>query len=40
MANPLDLIAIEDVEMLVGQRVEPAVATHSDILAAIYRTYN
>ncbi|MBI4560002.1 MAG: hypothetical protein HY706_20615 [Candidatus Hydrogenedentes bacterium] len=39
MANPLDLIAIEDVELVTGRMVEPAVATSSDIMAAIDRVY-
>ncbi|HIJ64764.1 MAG TPA: hypothetical protein HPP77_02345 [Candidatus Hydrogenedentes bacterium] len=39
MANPLDLVAIEDVSLATGKRVEPAVATPSDIEAAIDRLY-
>jgi len=39
MTNPLDLIAIEDVEIATGHRVEPMVGTASDIEAAIARYY-
>jgi MshEN domain len=39
MANPLDLIAIEDVELATGQRVDPVVAAGEDIGAAIERAY-
>ena len=39
MANPLDLIAIEDVEMLSNRRAEPAVAPYTEVLAAIQRSY-
>ncbi|HOE67217.1 MAG TPA: hypothetical protein PLO62_11890 [Candidatus Hydrogenedentes bacterium] len=39
MANPLDLIAIEDVELASGRRVEPAVATATAIRRAIVRSF-
>ncbi len=40
MANPFDLIGIEDVELATGRRVEPTVATQCDIIAAIARIYD
>ncbi len=39
MENPLDLIAIEDVERASERRVRPAVSTPAAILAAITKTY-
>lgn len=39
MENPLDLIAIEDVERASNYRVRPAVATPTAILAAIRKVY-
>jgi type IV pilus assembly protein PilB len=39
MANPLDLIALDDVELATSRRVEPVVATAADISAAIVRFY-
>lgn len=39
MANPFDLIAIDDVELASQRRVETVVATATDIEAAITRTY-
>ena len=39
MANPLDLIAIDDVELTTGCRVDPVVATASDVAAAVARYY-
>ena len=39
MANPLDLIAIDDVELTTGRRVEPVVATASEVAAAVARYY-
>lgn len=39
MVNPLDLIAIEDVELASGRRVAPVVATPSDIDALLERIY-
>ena len=39
MANPLDLIAIEDIEIASNAQVEPVVATPSKIDAAIARYY-
>jgi type IV pilus assembly protein PilB len=39
MENPLDLIAIEDVERASERRVRPAVATPTAILAAIATVY-
>lgn len=39
MENPLDLIAIEDVERASNYRVRPAVATPTAILAAVRKVY-
>ena len=39
MTNPLDLVAIDDVEHATGRRVEPVVATLSDVSEAIVRYY-
>ncbi len=39
MMNPLDLVAIEDVERAANRRVEVAVATATEIRAAIARCY-
>lgn len=39
MANPLDLIAIEDIEIASNMRVEPVVSSSSDIDTAITRYY-
>ena len=39
MANPFDLVAIEDVERTIDRRVEPAVTTPSDIASALLRYY-
>lgn len=39
MANPLDLITIDDVELAGGRNVEPVVATTDDILSALERYY-
>ncbi len=39
MVNPLDLIAIEDVELATGKRVEPVVASPSAVADAIDRLY-
>jgi chromosome segregation ATPase len=39
MANPLDLIAIEDLEIATSLKVRPAVATLADISTAIVRHY-
>ncbi len=39
MENPLDLIAIEDVELASERRVRPAVSTPTAILAAIAKAY-
>lgn len=35
MANPMDLIAIEDMELSTGRRVDPVVASDADIAKAI-----
>jgi type IV pilus assembly protein PilB len=35
MANPFDLIAIEDIELTTGKRVDPVAAAESDIIQAI-----
>jgi hypothetical protein len=40
MANPLDLIAIEDVERAAGKRVQPLIARESEIMAAIHERYD
>jgi hypothetical protein len=39
MANPLDLIAIEDVEMMANRQVEPAISTPTSIAEAIERVF-
>jgi len=39
MANPLDLIAIEDLEFATHLKVKPVVATLSDITSAIVEHY-
>jgi type IV pilus assembly protein PilB len=39
MSNPLDLIAIEDIELATGRRVEVVVATASQVAAAIETFY-
>ncbi len=39
MANPLDLIAIEDLEFATSLKVKPVVATLSDIISAIVQHY-
>ncbi|MFP4173902.1 MAG: hypothetical protein ACLFV4_13435, partial [Candidatus Hydrogenedentota bacterium] len=39
MINPLDLIAIEDVELTTNRQVEPVVVTGSDLEEAIRRHY-
>jgi len=39
MANPLDLIAIEDTQHATGRRVQPLVARESEIMDAITRWY-
>jgi chromosome segregation ATPase len=39
MANPLDLVAIEDIERSTGKSVEFVVSTAQDIRGAINRTY-
>ncbi len=39
MSNPLDLIAIEDVELATGLRVDPVAATPSAVRAAIDRVF-
>ena len=39
MANPLDLIAIEDVERASGMSVEPVVSTVADISVSIRKHY-
>ncbi|MCH7959188.1 MAG: hypothetical protein IID08_03585 [Candidatus Hydrogenedentes bacterium] len=40
MVNPLDLIAIEDVERASGYEVEPVAATGSEIISTIKRVYS
>ncbi len=40
MANPMDLIALDDVELATNRRVEPAVATPRDISEAIVKYYS
>jgi hypothetical protein len=39
MANPQDLLALDDVALASGRRVSPVVATGSDVSAAIGRYY-
>jgi hypothetical protein len=39
MSNPLDLIAVDDVEHATNKRVEVAVATSSDIEHALEEHY-
>ncbi len=39
MANPLDLIAIEDIEHATGHQVRPLIARESEIMDAIARHY-
>ncbi len=39
MANPLDLIAIEDVELATNKRVDPVVATQSQVMHCIETFY-
>ena len=39
MFNPLDLIAIEDVERATSRRVDPVVATYNDIMGALGAVY-
>jgi len=40
MANPFDLVALDDVEMASGRRAEPVVATPGAIASAIARFYD
>ena len=40
MANPLDLVALDEVEGATGLRVDPVMATPTDIAEAIARHYN
>lgn len=40
MANPFDLLGIDDVELATGRRVEPVVTTQCDIMSAIARIYD
>jgi len=39
MANPFDLVAMDEIEMATGRRVDPVVATPSEIAAALLRHY-
>jgi hypothetical protein len=39
MANPFDLVAMDDVESATGRKVAPAVATPSDVEAALRKYY-
>ncbi len=39
MANPLDLIAVEDLEFATHKKIAPVVATHTDIAHAIVNHY-
>jgi len=39
MANPFDLVAVEDVERTIDRRVDPVVTTPSDIASALLRHY-
>ncbi|MFM1920057.1 MAG: hypothetical protein RLZZ303_1691 [Candidatus Hydrogenedentota bacterium] len=40
MANPLDLVALEDLKLASGRPIQPMVATGMDIAAAINRCYD
>ncbi len=40
MANPLDLIAIEDIERATGRHVQPLIARESEIMTAIEQRYD
>jgi type IV pilus assembly protein PilB len=40
MEDPTDLVAIENIEINSGMRVEVAIATHSDIINAINQVYS
>ncbi len=39
MANPLDLVALEDLKLASGRPIQPVVATTTDIIAAIKRYF-
>ena len=39
MANPLDLVAIDDIAIITNLQVEPAVSTSQDVAAAIDKYY-
>lgn len=39
MANPFDLVAMDDIEAATGRKVDPAVATPSDIAASLRSYY-
>ncbi len=39
MANPMDMVAIDDIAILTNMNVEPFIATASDIMATIDRYY-
>ena len=39
MNDPLNLLALDDVRIATGMQIKPALATNSDILAAIDRFY-
>ncbi|MDI3546761.1 MAG: type pilus assembly protein PilB [Halanaerobiales bacterium] len=40
MADPSDLVAIDDIEMISGLKVEPLIATHKEIKQAIGQIYS
>ena len=39
MANPLDLIALEDLELVSKHLIDPVVAAHSEVADAIEKYY-
>jgi type IV pilus assembly protein PilB len=39
MADPMDMTAIDDIEMITGAQVEPYIATSHDIMVAIDKNY-
>lgn len=39
MADPLDIIAVDDISIVTNYQVEPVITTHKDIAAAIDRYY-
>ena len=39
MADPMDMVAIDDMSMMTGMQVEPYIATNHDIMLAIDKTF-